>query len=282
MNQVSEPDCTGGVGAHCPHELKSLVVWLEHLRPVVFQESDDPSFQLGPTMHAINWASSLDFLPHVQKLTCDISGLGPENFTVSPAFHYEDGRRVAWPSVGIFAKEGVLITADMFCDLDAALVSFCRGVLEGQEIVGQEQFFPVPISEKTAAIVTSLASDFLASFGGKKVGEARLLKTRNCEILVAGTYRPKRDLPLPDPERWTVTGEIDGLRGMTRTVFLNIGERKSIAILFDEATFKNPLRQRVLDGSMYDFVIETEWISHDKKVDSLVSFHSFGGDQTLV
>jgi hypothetical protein len=63
---------------------------------------------------------------------------------------------------------------------------------------------------------------------------------------------------------------------MTRTVFLNIGERKSIAILFDEATFKNPLRQSVLDGSMYDFVIETEWISHDKKVESLMSFHPFG------
>jgi hypothetical protein len=27
---------------------------------------------------------------------------------------------------------------------------------------------------------------------------------------------------------------------------------------------------------MYDFVIETEWISHDKKVESLMSFHPFG------
>lgn len=282
MNQSSEKNRKWGVGGLCSHESKAPVVWLEHLRPVVFQESDDPSFQLGP-MHSIDWASSLGFLPHVQKLICDVSGLGPESFIVSPAFHYEEGRRVARPSVGIFANEGVVIAANMLCELDVALMAFCRSVLEGQEIVGQEQFFPLQISDKNAAIVSALACEFLACFGAKKVGEARLLKTRNCEVLVAGTYRPKKDSPLPNPERWTVTGEIDGLRGMTRTVFINIGERKSLSPHFDEATFINPLRQRVLNGSMYDFVIETEWISHDRKVDSLVSFQPFGrGDSILI
>lgn len=80
----------------------------------------------------------------------------------------------------------------------------------------------------------------------------------------------------------TAAAQIDGLRGMTRTAFLNVGERKSIAILFDEAAFKEPLRNRVLDGLMYEFVIETEWISNDKKVDSLVSFRHRDGGETVL
>lgn len=167
---------------------------------MVFQESDDFSFQVGP-MHAINWTYSLDFLSHLLKLTGIVTGLSEKDFTVSPAFHYEADRRVAKPGVGIFANEGVIVTDDMLSELDSVFVLFCRSVLEGQEVAGQEQFFPVRISAKNTASVTSLTDDFLSSFGGKNVGEARLLKTKNCTMLVAGTYRPKEDMPLPDPER---------------------------------------------------------------------------------
>lgn len=281
MNQVSEPDFMGDVVDRHTRELKVPVVWLEHVRPVIFQQSNDPNFQLGP-MHAINWASSLDFLPHILKLTCDVSGLNQGDFVLSPAFHYEEGRRVGKPSVGIFANEGVIIESDVLRELDAALISFCRCVLERQEIAGQEEFFPVDISERSAARVASLADNFLASFGGKKVGEPRRLKTKISEILVAGTYRPKKDMRLPDPDKWTAVGEIDGLRGVIRTAFLNIGERKTIAILFDEALFKELLRNRVLDGVVYEFLIETEWISHEKKVDSLVSFRLRDGGEPIL
>lgn len=277
MNSSSEPIYGGQFGG-----CNVPVVWLEHARAVSFRESDDLRFQLGP-LHAINWVPSLDFLPHLLELTCHVSGIDKANFTVSPAFRYEEGsRRLAKPGVGIFPNSDANILDEVLVEIDAALMSFYRFVLQGQEIAGQDQFFPVEISEKTVEVVVSLAENFLASFGGKKVGEPHLLKTKSCEFLVAGTYRPKNEASLPDSERWSVVGEIDGLRGMTRTAFINIEHRKTLAILFDEDSFKKPLRDRVLDGAMYEFVIDTEWISADKKIDSLVSILPLdGGDLIL-
>ena len=155
--------------------------------------------------------------------------------------------------------------------------------MQGQEIAGQDSILPIELTKRSADSVATLVGDFLASFGGKKVGEARLLKTKNCEILVAGTYRPINEKSLPEPKRKKVTGLIDGMRGMMRTVYLNIGDQKTIAIVFDEGRFKEPLRSRVLDGLLYDFVIDNEWIAHDKTVDTLVSFGpSDGGEAALL
>lgn len=262
--------------------LKAPIVWLEHERAVVFQESSDLNFKLGP-IHTISWASSLDFLPHLLELTCNVSGIDPAGFTVSPAFHFEEGMRVARPGVGIFPNGDTNIPGEVRIEMDRALTAFCRRVLKDQEVVGQQEFFPVEISAKTAEIVASLTDNFLASFGGKKVGEPRLLRTKSCEILIKGAYIQKNDVSLPDPETWTIVGEIDGLRGMTRTVYVYTEDRKTLAILFDEESFKEPLRSRVLDGLRYEFDITTEWISPGKKIDSLVSIRPCdGGDLILL
>ena len=258
-------------------ELKAPLVWLEHARALCFQESDDLNFQLGP-LHAINWAASLDFLPHLLELTCHVTGIDQASFTVSPAFRYEDGRRVAKPGVGIFPSHDAAIPDEVLLEISAALTVFFQRVLEGQEISGQEQLFPLEISEPTNEVVGELADKFLAGVSGKKVGEPHLLRTKNSEMLVAGAYRPTKDLPLHEPVRWTVVGEIDGLRGMTRTVFICTESRKTLAVFFDEKSFKELLRNRVLDGQVYEFDITTEWISHGRKVDSLVSIrHTDGG-----
>lgn len=278
--QVGCSDLSRNVEIPYAKDLKAIVV-LEHLRPITFRESDDSSFQLGP-MHAINWTSSLEILTHLLKLVCAVSGLGEEYFTISPAFHYEIGRRAAKPTVGIFANDGVVIEVGILREIDVALASFCRRVLEGQEIQGQEQLFPTNISARTSAIVVSMADEFLLALDGKKVGEARLLRTSSSELMVAGAYRPRCDRPLPAPDQWSVVGEIDGIRGITRTAFINVGRGKTIAILYDESAFKSRLRQRVLDGSIYDFVIESEWIAHEKKVDSLVSFRLCDGSDTTL
>lgn len=270
------------IGAGHQHNFKTPVIWLEHVRALIFQESIDTSFQMG-AIHAIDWSSLLNFLPHVLKLTCAVTGRDGGDFTVSPAFHFEQNRRTAKPGIGIFENEGVAIGEEKLRELDAALTCFCRCVLQGQEIVGQDLIFPIEISERSADCVATLVDDFLTSSGGKKVGEARLLKTSGCEILVAGSYRPIKDKPLPYPKRKTITGKIDGLRGMIRTLFVNIGERKTIAVLFDEGRFKEPLRSRVLDDLVYSFVIDTEWVAHDKTVDTLVSFAPCdGGEPALL
>ena len=263
------------------HEFKAPVIWVEHVRALVFNESNDATFQLG-AMHAIEWGPLLSFLPHILKLTCHLSGLDQACFTVTPAFHFEQGRRVAKPGVGIFENEGVIICEEKRQELEVALTCFCRGVLQGQEVTGQDQLFPIELTERSAESVAALVVDFLKSSGGKKVGEARMLKTNGTEILIAGTYRPIKDKSLPGPTRRTVMGQIDGLRGATRTVFVNLSDRKTAAVLFDESRFKQQLRARVLDGLIYAFVIETEWISNDKTVDTLVSFSPCGGSEPVL
>ena len=263
------------------HNFKMPVVCLEHVRPLLFQTIIDPNFQLG-ALHSIDWAPSLDFLPHILKLVCRVSGFDESNFTVTPLFRYQDGRHVAKPGVGIFANDGVPLDDEILLKIDNALTSFCRSVLAGQEIDGQDQFFPVVTPEDNAEVVTKLVDDFLVTYSGKKVGETRLLKTRNREMLLAGTYRSMKDAPLPAPVRWTVTGEIDGLRGKSRTLYVNLTERKTIAVLFDEERFKEPLRCRILDDLLYEFVIETEWIARDKTVDSLISFSQSDSDESVL
>lgn len=281
MNQFSETNYRGQFDGCRSEDFKAPVVWLEHARAVCFRESDDLSFQLGP-LHAINWSPSLDLLPHLLQLTCHISGVGQDDFIVSPAFRYECDRHIAKPGVGIFTNNCVSISNEVLSEIEVALTAFCRRVLEGQEVVDQEQFFAVELSEKTAEIVKNQADQFLLLFAGKKVGEPRLLKTQNCKMLVAGTYRSRESVALPDLERWTAIGEVDGLRGMTRTVFIGTANRKTIGVYFDEESFKRPLRDRVLDGAMYEFVIETEWISPDKKIDSLVSIRPCDGGELIL
>jgi hypothetical protein len=271
MKAVCESKPSFGVEDCHKHNFKMPVVCLEHVRPLLFQTIIDPNFQLG-ALHSIDWAPSLDFLPHVLKLVCCVSGFDESNFTVTSLLRYQDGRHVAKPGVGIFANDGVSLDDEHLLKIDNALTSFCRSVLVGQEIDGQEQFFPVATPENNAEVVAKLVDDFLVIYSGKKVGETRLLKTRNREMLLAGTYRSMKDAPLPAPVRWPVTGEIDGLRGKSRTLYVNLTERKTIAVLFDEERFKESLRSRILDNLPYDFVIETEWIARDKTVDSLISF----------
>jgi hypothetical protein len=261
---------------------KMPVVCLEHLRPLLFQTIIDPSFQLG-ALHSVDWTPSLDFLSRLLKLVCSVSGLDESDFTVTPLFHYGDGRHVAKPGVGIFANDGVTLDDEVLLKIDNALTAFCRSVLAGQEIGGQDQFFPLEAAEGNAEVVANLVDDFLATHGGKRVGEARLLKTKNQEMLIAGAYRSMNDAPLPAPARWTVTGEIDGLRGKLRTVYISLTERKTIAVLFDEMRFKELLRCRIFDDLLYEFVIETEWVARDKSVDSLISFcRSNSGEAVLV
>lgn len=281
MKAVCESKPSLGVEDCHKHNFKMPVVCLEHVRPLLFQTINDPDFQLG-ALHSIDWASSLDFLPHVLKLVCSVSGHEESNFTVTPLFRYEDGRHVAKPGVGIFANEGVPLDDEHLLKIDNALTSFCRSVLAGQEIDGQDQFFPVVTSEDNAKVIAKLVDDFLVTYSGKKVGETRLLKTRNREMLLAGTYRSMKDEPLPAPVRWTVTGAIDGLRGKLRTLYINLTERKTIAVLFDEERFKESLRCRILDDLLYEFVIETEWIARDKTVDSLISFCCSDSGETVL
>ena len=281
MNHFSKTNYSGQFEGRKSNDFKAPFVWLEHARAVCLRESDDLIFQLGP-LHAINWSPSLDFQNHVLELICHVSRVGQDDFIVSPALRYGCDRYLAKPGVGIFTNYRVTISNETLSEIEAALTAFCRRVLEGQEVVDQEQLFRVELSEKTDEIVKALADNFLSLFGGKKVGEPRLLKTKNCEMLVAGTYRSRESVPLPDLERWTAIGEVDGLRGMTRTVFIVTANRKTIVVYFDEESFKKPLCDRVLDGAMYEFVIETEWISPDKKIDSLVSIRPCdGGDLIL-
>lgn len=278
MSNGDESLCEIGDGGH--HEFKSPIIWLGHVRPLIFQESQDARFQMG-AMHAIDWSSLMDFLPQVVKLTCQVCALKENDLIVTPAFHYEQGRRVAKPGVGIFPNDGVIVSEETERELDAAFTCFAHSILKRQEIAGQDQIFPVEISERSAASVAAVVNDFLINSGGKKVGEPRMLRTMGCEILVSGTYRTKNEKALPEPKRKVVLAEIDGMRGMIRTIFLNIGDRKTITLLFDEARFKEELRSRVLDGLVYEFVIDTEWIAIDKTVDTLVSFSPCSDEPVL-
>ncbi len=94
MKAVCESKPSLGLEDCHKHNLNMPVVCLEHVRPLLFQTISDPDFQLG-ALHSIDWASSLDFLPHVLKLVCSVSGYEESNFTVTPLFRYEDGRHVA-------------------------------------------------------------------------------------------------------------------------------------------------------------------------------------------
>jgi len=281
MKAVADSMPSLGVEDCHAHNFKMPVVCLEHVRPLLFQTINDPDFQLG-ALHSIDWAPSLDFLTYLLKLVCSITGLDESNFTVTPLFRYQDSRHVAKPGVGIFANNGVPIDDEHLLAIDNALTSFCRSVLAGQEIDGQGQFFPVDRPEGSAEIVANMIDDFLVTHSGKKVGETRILKTRSQEMLLAGIYRSMRDEPLPAPVKWTVTGEIDGLRGKSRTLYINLTERKTIAVLFDEERFKESLRCRILDDRLYDFEIETEWIARDKTVDSLISFSRSDSDESVL
>lgn len=245
------------------------IVWLENVRPISFKTAVDPTFQLG-ALNAIEWGPSLDFVPTILKVICMTSRYDESNFTITPLLRHITGRQVAKPGVGIFANEGVVFSDSEQCTLDSTLTSFCQNVLNHQEIVGQDQLFVVEIQQNYREIIFELAEDFLTHFAGKSVGEPRLLRTRSCEILVAGTYRSCKDRPLPPPIRWSASGQIDGIRGKLRTLYVNVTERKTLQIKFDEERYEEPLRLRTLDKLFYCFEIETEWISTQKSVDRLI------------
>ena len=220
------------------------VVLMEHLRPLHFHKCCDPDFQMGP-WHSIRWEPSLDFLDSLLDVVCEVGGFCQEDFTISPALKYSNNYLVATPTVGIFANDNIFFDGGVKREIDLALAAFCSCVIDGQEIAEQKQLFPSEISQPSMEIVMSLASKFLEAAHGKRIGEARLLKTSNGELLVSGAFRPPKDAPLPSPQRWSVVGEIDGIRGVARTIFLNVIGGKTIAIFFDESTFKERLRQMV-------------------------------------
>lgn len=257
-------------GQHFSHS--APFVWLEFLRPLMFYPSSDPSFQPG-ALHVIDWKPSLELLREIFNLICITAELKEEDFDFMPAFRYTDpSRRVAKPGIGIFSRDGVDICDSLNQTVAATLASFRTIVLTGQENSAQEQLFANELPPETHNKILTFAEEFLVTHGGKKVGEARLLKTAFSEILLAGTYRPAKDSPLPPPVKWSVSGEIDGIRGKLRTIYVEVGEKKTISIFFNEKNFKKKLRCKVLDELTYDFEIETEWISREKSVDYLVSF----------
>jgi hypothetical protein len=238
----------------------------------MFYPSSDPSFQPG-ALHAIDWKPSLELLRHIFNLVLFTTDLKEEDFVVMPAFRYTDSHRhVAKPGAGLFANEGVEISDSLNNTIAGVLTMFCMSVLTGQENSAQEQLFSIELPPEIREKTLIFAEDFLGSHGGKKVGEALLVKTTCSENLLAGTYRPAKDSPLPSPINWNVSGEIDGIRGKLRTIYISVGEKKVIPILFDEEKFKEQLRCRVLDELIYDFEVETEWISIEKSIDHLVSF----------
>jgi hypothetical protein len=247
-------------------------IWLEFLRPVMFYPSSDPSFQPG-ALHAIDWKPSLERLRHIFNLVCFTTDLKEEDFVVMPAFRYTDPQRhVAKPGAGLFANEGVEISDSLNNTIAGVLTMFCMTVLTSQDNADQQQLFSSDLPPETREKTLIFAENFLASRGGKKVGDALLVRTTCNENLWTGTYRPAKDSPLPIPTKWNVSGEIDGVRGKLRTVYINVGEKKIIPILFDEEKFREQLRCRVLDELIYDFEVETEWIAIDKSIDRLVSF----------
>ena len=272
MSTIGDLVCAQSpVGGNCHVGLKAPIVWIELSRPVLFQESDDPSFILAP-MHSINWNSLFECLPQIMIVIGEVTGLDQSDFTVSPALQYLQGRRVAKPGIGVFTNAGIQIGNAVEQKLENALTWLFYSILQGRDVVGQSEIFPVEIDGSLLEKIAPIIDGFLSSSGGKRVGEARVLKTKGGDILVSGNYRLYENHSLPEPQRRTIKGEIDGLRGITRTVFVNIGDRKTLAVLFDEARFKEQLRGRVLDGLVYDFVVETEWIAYDKSVDTLVSY----------
>jgi len=143
----------------------------------------------------------------------------------------------------------------------------------------QGDFFPVETPEDDSDIA-ELVEDFLGRHGGKSVGEARFLKTQNRQLLIAGKYRARPDQPLQNLDPWTITGEIDGLRGKSRLLYINVTERKTIEVVFDVQCFKDQLLSRVLDGKCYQFTIKTEVAAQDRApYDTLVSFSSCETDE---
>lgn len=262
-------------------EFSAPVAWLEQIRPTVFQETTNPNFQLG-ALHSIEWKSALQFVHHVLAIVRAVTGLAESNFSVTPFLRFEDGRKIAKAGVGIFLGNGSEFDEHCIPDLDTALASFCSGIVSSHDVDGQGDLFHSLKNEKIESVVATAVCDFLAIFGGKRVGETRLLKTRNSEMLIAGVYRSRKDSPLPDPELWTTFGEIDGLRGSLRTAYVVVNERKTIAFNFDELRFLGPLKTRILDGSIYEFSLETQWISHEKQINNLVSFHIYDSENPIL
>jgi hypothetical protein len=283
MSNDKESEFSRDIDGRTQSSQKSPVIWVEHLRPIVFQTVDDPSFQLG-ALHSIDWTPSLDFLSHLLKLTCLVTGFDESKFTVTSLLRYQDGRSLAKPGVGIFANDDAEIGDEILHSLEVAAAFFCHSVLVGQEVIGQEKLFPTETPDDTQEALRDLIDDFLSNFGGKRVGEARLLKTRSCELLVVGSYLTAKDQPLPEPATWYATGEIDGIRGVQRTLYIKVSERKTISIFFDEQEFRERLRHQIMDKQIYEFVIETAWIASGKSIDSLIMYRRCDGvgDSALI
>jgi hypothetical protein len=117
-----------------------------------------------------------------------------------------------------------------------------------------------------------VVDEFQKKFGGKQIKEARFVKTRTLEGFLAGRVKHSKDCELPPPTRSSLAGKIDGIRGRLRTTYIAVSERKTVSVLFDEAKFLEILLPRILDTKIYEFELETEWISADKSITNLISF----------
>ena len=275
-NSICNPDFNRDDGECHSSNFMTLVTWLEFKRQIVIQKNNDPNF-LVAAFDTIDWNPLKEFQHYVLKLICEVCDVSQKNFSISAAFK-DVNKNTKIPSVAIMAKDSSIITSDMLDKLDKALIFFCQLVLKGHQVDGQGHFFPIDLPEETAEIVASVADDFLTTEGGKKIGEPRLLKTARNEILICGTYLQKNDRPLPAPERRLVTGEIDGLRGATRHLFVITDNSKTLTIIFDEAIFKIPLRNCILDGHRYELEIESAYVDYNKKFDTLISFRPIDSD----
>jgi len=247
------------------------IIWVEQVRPIVFQGVGDPSFQLG-ALDTINWVLLRDIAPYLLKLACYATGLNEANFTISSMYRYTDEHNIAHPGVGIFLRSDADISTECLSKLDEFVINFAHCVVFNPlDTTGQKSLFDVTVNEDICIAIANVVDEFQSKFGGKAIGEARFIRTRNLEVFLAGRVKQKKDCELPTPTRWSLAGKIDGIRGRLRAIYIAVSERKTVPVQFDEAKFLEMLLPRVLDEKVYEFELEMEWIAVDRSITNLIS-----------
>lgn len=261
----------GGDGRECNVGFGDPIVWLEKKRTLFMGASMNGDYLLVP-FSAAGIGGLAELLVYIEKLVCEVSGLPTEEVLRREACRYLDGRRFARPGIGLFARTPELFSNAMQQEIDTALLLFFGSILEGQDLGSSGTLLSMDVSEKTKAIVDVIVEGFFDKNTSTSVGEELLIKSRATEIPVKGAFRAADGAALPDPVFCQIHGEIDGIRGKNRSVYILDCDGKTRTLFFDEAKFKSLLRDKVLDGCVYSFVIKSEWVSHQKSLDYLESF----------
>jgi len=152
------------------------------------------------------------------------------------------------------------------------LVSFGQSILTTIGSDAQAELFQATISDLYQKEISEISQKFQTAHHGTLVGERLLLRSATGEFLISGRYRRGPYDQLPEPERRTIVGEVDGIRISKRKAYISEGDKKISPVSFDEVKHKTRLIDALITQEKFAFLVETEWISREEKIDTLIEF----------